>query len=302
MRSRKTIRLPGGKEVKTSMNCGLLLFVFFIVTMAGASALGQNPFPTIPVTLTIVPSAAVTSDNGTAYVDGKSGVSAEILDYGNQERNLNVTLGKRYFNLKLTSGQLLASHPPFPQASPGLPTPSFVPTTSAFQGIGLSIHHIMYLYHDTCNGDDCGQYPQGTPYQNMDYSFTTRGLFDLKSPDRFAMEVKFASNYEEAMASLGLTPPASQNNNYPYNTSPIKVSHFAATPTSVEWWEVEPVTDFMGLNPDNPGCDPGYNPYSSITSASCASNVATLLRSSKNSGLTNSGQFLLPFKLLITRK
>jgi hypothetical protein len=109
------------------------------------------------------------------------------------------------------------------------------------------------------------------------YQFTTSAAFDFNAPDGGTDRVTFAN----PSAQVHTAEP-----NQPYNTALVVVTHLPADPTTgaVETWVIAPSN--ANTNPSGPPA---------------ATELGTLLIASKH-GLTDAGEFSLPFQFTITRQ
>jgi hypothetical protein len=109
------------------------------------------------------------------------------------------------------------------------------------------------------------------------YQFTTTAAFDFTAPDGGADRVTFAN----PSAQVYTVEP-----NQPYNTALVVVTHLPADSTTgaVETWVIAP---------SNANTNPSGTP--------AATELGTLLIASKH-GLTNAGEFSVPFQFTVTRQ
>jgi len=112
---------------------------------------------------------------------------------------------------------------------------------------------------------------------NAYYQFTTSAVFDFTAPSGALDRVTFANPNAQVPA---LEP------NAPYNTALVVVTH---TPADTGTGAVETWT----ITPSNANTNPAGTPE--------ATELCTLLLNGKH-GLTNAGQFSMPFQFTVTRK
>jgi hypothetical protein len=109
------------------------------------------------------------------------------------------------------------------------------------------------------------------------YQFTTSAAFDFTAPDGSGARVTFANPN-----ALVYTPEPNQ----PYNTALVVVTHLPADQTTgaVETWVIAP-----------------GNANTNLNGIPAATEVGTLLVSFRH-GLTDAGEFSLPFQFIVTRQ
>jgi len=236
-----------------------------LALLAASTLMGQSPYAAHssctddPVIITVnssyadpgtgvVYTSAILPDSLGPYVNGQNGVQAVIRSCPGESGDATVVIKKRSLTLDL-------SH----NVASGPSTPAW--TTSVGTGSSsFAIRNVLYNYNP-----------------NSTYSFTTR--FNLQAPQNGNYYLRFANPTSDTSAFNQYDV----NANGPCDTSPVNVTHVAATGTSKDSW-------IVWSNSAPAVCSGSYT----------GAQVSGLLYS--NGGWVNVGQFSVPFYMMIQRQ
>lgn len=254
--------------------------VFAVLALLTATLPGQaqgNSCRNIPLSVTFTPmSPGISSDGLGIYVDGQSGVTAQI-QMCNGYYDAVIQLG--YRSNRRVSYNFNASTVNF---IPGL-TPLWTQSGSSF--LAQPLFNINQIANPTlCPGPACYN-------PNGNYSFTTY-LWNgnITGPDGGTYRLFSVSSNPISDTGFGYVNITPEMVNTPYSTSLVRVTHYAATSTAPETWVVAPVANCSGT------C--AADQYPGIVST-----LLSVVQGKKNTfTTTNVGQFAIPFQMILTRR